>query len=69
MNTSDNISITRRTGNSPVRIFLLLTLALLLSGCAGQKARLSDPDIDPWEPYNRKMHGLTRALTVSFSDQ
>lgn len=43
---------------------LLLTLAL--SGCASQQIELSDPERDPWEAYNRKIHafnmGLDRAV-------
>ncbi len=62
MNTKDNISITKKAGIPSARLFLLLTLALLLSGCASQKARLSDPDIDPWEPYNRKMHAFNEGF-------
>lgn len=47
---------------------LLIVAALLLSltGCATQKAAISDPEIDPWEPYNRKVHafndGFDRAI-------
>lgn len=31
---------------------------LFASGCASQQANLSNPDIDPWEPYNRKVHAF-----------
>jgi len=46
---------------------LLLVLAAGLStGCANNKAYLSNPDIDPWEPQNRKVHafneGFDRAI-------
>ena len=41
-------------------------LLLLLAGCASQQTTLSDPERDPWEAYNRKIHafnmGLDRAV-------
>jgi len=47
----------------------LLCLALLLiltGGCASQPGKLTDPQSDPWEPFNRKVYafndGLDRAL-------
>ncbi len=43
-----------------------LLAAWLLAGCASQPEKLSAPDIDPWEPFNRKVHafndGLDRAV-------
>ncbi len=53
---------------SPGRVGLSVTLlaAWLLAGCASQPEKLSAPDIDPWEPFNRKVHafndGLDRAV-------
>lgn len=46
---------------------LALSLAaLLLGGCASQPAQLTDPERDPWEAYNRKVHafneGFDRAI-------
>ena len=41
-------------------------LLLLLAGCSSQQTTLSDPERDPWEAYNRKIHafnmGLDRAI-------
>jgi len=38
---------------------LLLLLAIFLTaGCANDKALLSDPERDPWEPQNRKVHSF-----------
>ena len=48
--------------NPAARVFLLLALVLFVSGCATKNAALSDPDIDPWEPYNRKMHGFNEGF-------
>ncbi len=45
---------------------LLITALLLLSGCASQQIELTDPERDPWEAYNRKIHafnmGFDRAV-------
>ena len=51
---------------SAARQFALLVLCCAaLAGCAGQ-ATLTDPERDPWEGYNRKMHafneGFDRAI-------
>lgn len=44
----------------------VLLLMFLLAGCASKNATLTDPDIDPWEPMNRKTHafndGFDRAI-------
>ncbi len=49
---------------SRIPFFLLLTL--LLGACSGQQTKLTDPERDPWEPYNRKIHafnmGFDRAI-------
>lgn len=37
-------------------------LALLLGGCATSNATLSDPAKDPWEPFNRKVHGFNEGF-------
>lgn len=39
-----------------------LVLALLLGGCASNPATLTDPERDPWEGYNRKMHAFNEGL-------
>jgi len=33
-------------------------LALTLAGCASKQVELSDPENDPWEPFNRKVHAF-----------
>lgn len=35
-----------------------LLLAVLLGGCATQPVTLTDPERDPWEAYNRKIHAF-----------
>ena len=37
---------------------LLLLLMALLAGCAGTHSRNTDPEGDPWEGFNRKMHAF-----------
>ena len=41
-----------------LRCTVISLLALALTGCSGRQAQPSDPDIDPWESYNRKMHAF-----------
>lgn len=41
---------------------VLLTSALFVSACASHKATLTDPQQDPWEGFNRKVHGFNTAL-------
>lgn len=38
------------------RALLTALLALTLAGCASKQVELSDPENDPWEPFNRKVH-------------
>lgn len=41
--------------------YLVVTLAvltLLVSGCSSQQITPTDPERDPWEAYNRKIHGF-----------
>jgi phospholipid-binding lipoprotein MlaA len=35
-----------------------LVIIALLSACASQPATMTDPERDPWERYNRKIHAL-----------
>jgi phospholipid-binding lipoprotein MlaA len=35
---------------------------MLLSACATQTATMTDPERDPWEPFNRKIHGFNMGL-------
>jgi phospholipid-binding lipoprotein MlaA len=51
----------RQGDNRPARRgsgILLVCLLLLLTACAGNQATLTDPERDPWESYNRKVHGF-----------
>lgn len=45
---------------------LLAVLLAILGGCSSQQVTLTDPERDPWEAYNRKIHafnmGFDRAL-------
>ncbi len=45
-----------------MRVMSLLTAFLLLAGCAGQPARLTDPERDPWEGFNREVYDFNAAL-------
>ena len=45
------------------RLACLLLVGGLLGGCASsQKAPLTDPENDPWEPFNRKVHSFNMAI-------
>ena len=44
------------------RSLAVLSLAVLLIGCAGQPITPSDPERDPWEAYNRKIHAFNMGL-------
>lgn len=47
------------------RRLLRITLPLLiagLAGCASQQATMTDPERDPWEAYNRKIHSFNMGL-------
>lgn len=44
------------------RIAPALLLALLLSGCATQQTAPTDPERDPWEGYNRRIHSFNDSL-------
>jgi phospholipid-binding lipoprotein MlaA len=48
--------------SASLRIAPALLLALLLSGCATQQTTLTDPERDPWEGYNRKVHSFNDSL-------
>ncbi len=61
MNTINN-TVIAGTPQRAAKIFLLLAIALFASGCATSNATLTNPDIDPWEPYNRKMHGFNEGF-------
>jgi phospholipid-binding lipoprotein MlaA len=56
----------RRAELRGVGVLLVCLLLLLLTACAGSQATLTDPERDPWEPFNRSVHnfnmGFDRAL-------
>ncbi len=41
---------------------LLLIQAAMLSGCATKPVTMTDPERDPWEAYNRKIHSFNMAF-------
>jgi phospholipid-binding lipoprotein MlaA len=47
-------------------LILFLSLAVVVAGCSSQPVTLTDPERDPWEAYNRKIHafnmGFDRAI-------
>ncbi|MFC1796532.1 VacJ family lipoprotein [Pseudomonadota bacterium] len=45
----------------PTAICILL-VAIFLNGCASQPATMTDPERDPWEKYNRKVHAFNMGL-------
>ncbi|HET6565050.1 MAG TPA: VacJ family lipoprotein [Xanthomonadales bacterium] len=63
------IADTKTGGNSGAALLIrccLLLLLFLLGGCAAKNATLTDPEVDPWEPFNREVHafneGFDRAI-------
>ena len=50
----------------PVLMTIIVLQLTFLGGCARQQVTLTDPERDPWEAYNRKIHsfnmGLDRAI-------
>jgi phospholipid-binding lipoprotein MlaA len=54
--------------NPALKRFLVLILAtIVMSGCAGTQSMQTDPENDPWEGFNRKMHGFNHALDKSIA--
>jgi len=43
-----------------------LLIAVLLSACASQPVTMTDPERDPWEAYNRKIHAFNMGLDKAF---
>lgn len=44
------------------RMIATLLCCLALGGCASQTATLTDPERDPWEGYNRKIHAFNEGF-------
>jgi phospholipid-binding lipoprotein MlaA len=46
------------------RVYLaaILLQALIVSGCSSQQVTMTDPERDPWEAYNRKIHSFNMAF-------
>ena len=42
--------------------FTLVILMLLMSGCSSQQVAPTDPERDPWEAYNRKIHAFNMGI-------
>jgi len=46
----------------PVLLAIMLSQLLVLAGCSTQQVTLTDPERDPWEAYNRKIHSFNMAF-------
>jgi phospholipid-binding lipoprotein MlaA len=44
----------------------IVLLSLLLAGCAGTQSRNTDPELDPWEGYNRKVFAFNEGVDKVF---
>ena len=44
------------------RAIALLLVCVFLGACASKQVELSDPERDPWEAYNRKVHAFNMGL-------
>jgi phospholipid-binding lipoprotein MlaA len=49
----------------PTRL-LLAVLVLVLTACAGTQSRNTDPERDPWEGFNRKIHAFNMGADKVF---
>ena len=45
-----------------MRLAAVLLCCLALSGCASRQVTLTDPERDPWEGYNRKIHAFNEGF-------
>ena len=45
-----------------VFLTIMLLQLVVLGGCASQQVTLTDPERDPWEAYNRKIHSFNMGL-------
>lgn len=46
----------------PVLLAIMLLQLVLLGGCSSQQITLTDPERDPWEAYNRKIHTFNMGI-------
>jgi phospholipid-binding lipoprotein MlaA len=46
----------------PVFLIIVLMQLTVLGGCASQQTTLTDPENDPWEAYNRKIHSFNMTV-------
>jgi len=51
-----------RIPHSPYAWLTLLLVSLLTTACAGTQTRETDPERDPWEGFNRKVHRFNMEL-------
>lgn len=57
------MSMRNRIGTRPIKRFAIVMLVVIVtSGCATQTATMTDPERDPWEGYNRKIHAFNTGL-------
>ena len=45
-----------------VYLAAILLQALIVAGCSSQQVTMTDPERDPWEAYNRKIHSFNMAF-------
>ena len=51
-----------RTSRQAAWLIAISMLLILSAGCAGTQSRQTDPQNDPWEGFNRKVHSFNMAL-------
>lgn len=52
-------------GNPKALSLVIVLVSLLLSACASTQNLATDPENDPWEPFNRKMYTFNSALDTA----
>jgi phospholipid-binding lipoprotein MlaA len=50
------------TARRAMRLLAMLLCWVALAGCASQQTTLTDPERDPWERYNRKIHAFNQGF-------
>jgi phospholipid-binding lipoprotein MlaA len=50
------------TARRAARLLAMLLCWLVLAGCASRQTTLTDPERDPWESYNRKIHAFNEGF-------